>query len=153
MKQVVYLALGWAAVAAAPVQAEWQPVVNAANSVAYADPASIRRSETSATMHVLIDYAKPPFDGNNLPYLSLTMRNEYRCTDSHYRVLTITSHAGNMGRGERPYTSDEPGEWEAVSPRTVQGDLMKVACGDGAAQKEQPGATPSATQSSTKNGA
>lgn len=136
-----------AACAAAPVRAEWQPVVTGANSTAYADAATIRRVDAMATMQVLIDYRKPPFDGNNLPYLSLTMRNEYRCTDAaggapQYRVLAIASHADHMGRGARPFVTDEAGEWETVSPHTVQQDLWKLACAADASKKDtpQPGA-------------
>lgn len=106
----------------------WQQVVRGANSTAYADVESIERSAPLATMQALIDYQKPPFDGNNLPYRSLTMRNEYHCEEGRFRTLSITSHAGNMGSGERPYTTDEAGEWITVSKTSIQGDLWKLAC-------------------------
>lgn len=139
MKKVVRTALGLLALAAGPALGEWRQVVSAANSTAYADPTSIRRGAAAATMRVLIDYRKPPFDGNNLPYLSLTMRNEYSCGDGRFRVLEITSHAGPMGSGERPFTTDEPGAWEIVSPHTVQQDLLKLACGVEPASKPAAG--------------
>jgi hypothetical protein len=106
----------------------WQQVVRGENSTAYADIGSIERSAPHATMRAMIDYQKPPFDGNNLPYRSLTMRNEYHCEEGRFRSLSITSHTGNMGSGEQPYTTDEPGDWEVVSPQTLQGNLWKVAC-------------------------
>lgn len=121
---------------AASAQAQWQEVVRGANSTAYADPGSIRRGDAAATMQVLIDYEKPPFDGNNLPYLSLTMHNEYRCDDAQFRVLAIASHEQHMGRGERPFTSSEPAEWEKVSPNTVQRDLWKMACGEAQGERK-----------------
>lgn len=113
----------------AVAQPQWQEVVRGASSTAYADIDSIRRSDTTATTRILIDYRKPPFDGNNLPYLSLTMRNEYRCDTAQFRVLAINSHSGHMGLGEQPFRSTEPTEWETVSPNTIQQDLWKVACG------------------------
>jgi hypothetical protein len=112
---------------------EWQAIVRGATSTGYADTSSIRRSGTIVTMRVLVDYPKPPFDGNNLQYRSLTMRNEYDCGQTRFRVLSITSHSGNMAQGERPYTTDETGEWEAISPHTVQRALWHRACATGAA--------------------
>lgn len=107
---------------------KWQQVVTGASSTGYADAGSIQRSGATASMQVLIDYPKPPFDGNNLPYRSLTMRNEYHCEEARFRVLSIASHTSNMGHGERPYTSDEAGEWEAVTNASIQKELWKLAC-------------------------
>lgn len=109
-------------------KAEWQAVASGVNSSGYADTGSIRRDGASAVMRVLIDYEKPPFDGNNLPYRSLTMRNEYDCDIARFRVLDIASHSENMGGGEQPYTTSEPGEWEPVSLTSIQKDLWKLAC-------------------------
>jgi hypothetical protein len=111
------------------VLAEWDKVASGANSTGYVDRASIRKSDTSVTMQVLIDYQKPPFDGNNLPYLSLTMRNEYHCSNRQFRVLLITSHTGNMGNGAQPYKTDEPSEWETVPSTSIQKAFWEIACG------------------------
>ena len=113
---------------ASAAEEKWQQVVTGANSTGYADTDSIQRSGAIASMRVLVDYPKPPFDGNNLRYRSLTMRNEYHCEEARFRVLSIASHTGNMGRGERPYTSDETGEWEAVPNASIQKELWKLAC-------------------------
>jgi hypothetical protein len=110
------------------VNEKWQQIVSGVNSTGYADADNIQRKGATATMQVLIDYPKPPFDGNNLPYRSLTMRNEYQCEEGRFRVLSIASHAGNMGSGERPYASDEAGEWEAVTNASIQKELWKLAC-------------------------
>lgn len=107
---------------------KWQQVVSGVNSTGYADADNIQRSGAIATMQVLIDYPKPPFDGNNLPYRSLTMKNEYQCEEGRFRVLSIASHAANMGRGERPFTSDEASEWEVVTNASIQKELWKLAC-------------------------
>jgi hypothetical protein len=125
-------------IACGTAQAEWRPVASAVNSTGYADADSIRRSGVSATMRVLIDYLKPPFDGNNLPYRSLTMQNEYHCEEARFRVLSITSHAGNMGRGDRPYTTDEVGEWEVVTNASIQKEMWKLACSKAALPAPRP---------------
>jgi hypothetical protein len=108
--------------------AQWREVGSGANSTSYVDPDTIRRSGDRTAMAVLIDFQKPPFDGNNLPYLSLTMQNEYDCAHTQFRVLAIVSHAANMGHGEQLYRTDEPSDWEPVASGTVQKDLWKAAC-------------------------
>lgn len=110
------------------VAAQWRKVGEGSNSTSYVDPASLRKNGNQTAIAVLIDFQKPPFDGNNLPYLSLTMQNEYDCVQKQFRVLAIASHAGNMGRGEQPYQTSEPGDWEPVALGTVQKDLWKAAC-------------------------
>jgi surface-adhesin protein E len=128
---LLFLLSGGAAALSQAIHAQteqWQKVVAGANSTAYADPATIQNDGARSTMGVLIDYQKPPFDGNNLPYLSLTMHNEYDCDARQFRVLAISSHSGNMGRGDKPYQTDEPGEWESITAGTVQKSLWKVAC-------------------------
>jgi hypothetical protein len=107
---------------------QWQKTIAGASSTGYAAPATIQRNGARSTMEVLVDYQKPPFDGNNLPYLSLTMRNEYDCDAQQFRVLAISSHSGNMGRGDKPYQTDEPGEWEPVTAGSIQKELWEVAC-------------------------
>lgn len=109
--------------------AEWEKVVSGHNATGYVDRATVRKNGSSVTMQVLIDYQKPPFDGNNLPYLSLTMRNEYHCDEHRFRVLTITSHSAHMGGGTKPYNTDEPGEWETVPTTSIQKTLWEIACG------------------------
>lgn len=113
----------------------WRRVASGVNVTAYADVDSVIRDGPLVSLRALLDFAKPPFDGNNLPYLSLTMRNEYRCDERRYRSLSITSHAGHMASGERPYTTDEPGAWEAVRSTSIQKDLFELAC---AAQPGRP---------------
>jgi hypothetical protein len=80
-------------------------------------------------MNVLVDYIKVPFDGNNLPYLSLTMKSEYNCATQQFRTVHITSHSGHMGAGDRPFTSAEADAWQPVLPKHNQEALWKAACG------------------------
>lgn len=107
---------------------EWEKIDAGHRSTAYADLETLRRQNTIATMNVLIDFEKPPFDGNNLPYLSLKMSVEYDCKTPHFRAMQITSYAGHMATGDKPYSSSEPQQWESIPDKSLQKSLWKTAC-------------------------
>jgi hypothetical protein len=108
---------------------EWKKIDTGYRSTAYADIETLRKQNNIATMTVLIDFEKPPFDGNNLPYLSLKMIVEYDCKTPQFRAMQITSHAGHMATGEKPYVSAEPQPWESIPEKSMQKSLWKTACG------------------------
>lgn len=108
---------------------EWKKIDTGHRSTAYADIQTLRRQDTIATMNVLIDFEKPPFDGNNLPYLSLKMTVEYDCKTPQFRAMKITSYAGHMATGDKPYASAEPQQWESIPDKSMQKSLRKTACG------------------------
>lgn len=111
-----------------PAFAEWSKVSGTHNKTTYADLETRQKIGDIATMWVLVNFDKAPFDGNNLPYLSLKMNVEYQCVATQFRVLKLTSFAGHMATGKQPYTSVDPGEWQAVPPGTIQKPLWDVAC-------------------------
>lgn len=117
-------------VVCSPAFAEWSTVSRTHNKTTYADLSTLQKNADIATMWVLVDFDKAPFDGNNLPYLSLKMSVEYHCTATQFRVLKLTSFAGHMATGKQPYVSVEPGEWQAVPPGTIQKPLWDVACNE-----------------------
>ena len=108
--------------------ADWQQITKTYQSTGYVDRSSIQKKGDVTSMNVLIDYEKPPFDGNNLSYRSLTLSSEYNCTTNQFRILKLTSHLKNMATGPKPYHSDEPSEWHAVPTTSVQNGFLKVAC-------------------------
>lgn len=108
--------------------ADWKKLVTTYNAVGYADLSTLRRNGELATLEVLIDYERPPFDGNNLRYLSLRMTTEYHCRTKQFRALTLASFTGRMGSGSRPYVSHEPDRWQPVLPRHLQEPFWKAAC-------------------------
>lgn len=110
------------------VSAEWKPATKTYQSVGYVDRSSIQKRDDVVSMNILIDYEKPPFDGNNLSYRSLTLNSEYNCTTKQFRTLKLTSYLGNMASGHRPYHSDEPSEWQTVSATSIQEGFWKTAC-------------------------
>ena len=111
--------------------AEWTRVAAGHNSTTYADRATLSSNGKTATMWSLIDFKKPPFDGNNLSYRSLKMRVEYDCAKRQFRTLDIASFSGNMGSGSNPYVSDEVTEWEAITDLGIQKPLWQIACTQG----------------------
>lgn len=108
--------------------ADWTKISTGYQSTSYADLNSIQVGNTTTVMNALIDYTKAPFDGNNLSYLSLKMKVEYNCTTKQFRTLHLSSYAGHMATGARPYTSDELTDWQAVLPKQTQDELWEVAC-------------------------
>ncbi len=107
---------------------EWTKIATSHLSRSYADIGNIQRNDDIASMDVLIDYEKAPFDGNNLPYLSLKMKGEYNCATKQFRTVNLTSYSGHMATGDKPFTSSEADEWQPVLPRHKQEALWKVAC-------------------------
>lgn len=108
--------------------AEWTKVFSGYNPTAYADLATLTRDGDIATMWVLVDFKKVPFDGNNLPYLSLKMKTEYHCKKTEFRFLELASYSGHMATGHKPYTSEEPSAWQPANDQGIQKPLWDVAC-------------------------
>lgn len=109
-------------------QAEWTKVFSGFNPTAYADLDTLKRTGDVATMSVLVDFKKVPFDGNNLPYLSLKMKIEYHCQKAEFRFLELASYAGHMATGRSPYVAHEPSQWQPTTDHGIQKSLWDVAC-------------------------
>lgn len=108
--------------------ADWTKVTKGYQSKSYVDLGSRQKTGDIASMDVLIDYDKVPFDGNNLPYLSLKMKAEYNCATKQFRTVKLTSYSGHMATGDQPYTSIEPDEWQPVLAKHTQDVLWEMAC-------------------------
>jgi len=108
---------------------DWKKITTGFRSTAYADIESIRKNGDITAMNVLIDFEKAPFDGNNLPYLSLKMAAEYNCRERQFRAVEVVSHEGRMATGNTPYTSEQPGNWESIPDKSLQKALWETACG------------------------
>lgn len=107
--------------------AEWTQIASSYNPIAYADLATLQRDGDIAAMAVLIDFKTKPFDGDNLPYLSLTMQAEYDCKTVQFRFIELASHADHMGRGKTVYTSEKASQWQPAKPG-IQQPLWETAC-------------------------
>ena len=108
--------------------ADWQAVTKTYQSIGYVERSSIQKRGDITSMDTLIDYEKPPFDGNNLSYKSLKLISEYNCATKQFRTLTLTSYSENMAKGHKLYHSSEASEWQAVPATSIQDGFWKVAC-------------------------
>ena len=115
-------------IASAPALADWSKIITSANSTGYADLHSLQKNGAISAMQILIDFKKPPFDGNNLPYLSLKMEMEYDCAANKFRALKTTSFADHMATGSSPYTSFEPDVWKTPTSASIQKTFWDIAC-------------------------
>lgn len=128
MKPIKSISVFLLAVASSAAVGEWTKITKGYQSTSYADLGSLKKTGDIASLQVLVDYVKVPFDGNNLPYRSLKMTSEYNCTTKQFRTVHITSYSGQMATGDKPYTSSEPDEWQPILPRHNQDALWKTAC-------------------------
>jgi hypothetical protein len=115
-------------IASNAARAEWIQIATTYNPTMYADLTTLHRSGEIATMWALIDFKKRPFDGDNLPYLSLKMKVEYNCATTRFRYLDMASYTGHMATGRTQWTSAGPGQWQAATREGVQYPLWEAAC-------------------------
>lgn len=110
-------------------QAEWREVgKDAAHATTtYADPASIRRSGSTATLLHLYDF-KTPQTAAGKQFSSLKQQREFDCKKKITRSLQTSAFAGNMGGGS--IIANEPGasDWRPIIPETPNASLMYIAC-------------------------
>ena len=111
-------------------EADW--VYAARDSAAttyYVDPATVRRVGATVKMWHLIDYGEARMRDRGKPFFSTIVNVEYDCQAQRIRSLFVSSHTGNMERGDVVYLSSDPGEWGPVSPGSAEEFLWKIACG------------------------
>lgn len=125
------------------VVAEWTPVgVRFANITEfksdriYADYATIRKAGSMVKMWSLTDYTDER-KGIGHKYLSSKVQGEYDCKEEQYRILYITRHSGNMGRGEAINSIVGPSQWEPVAPESIAKMLWEVACKEDKIRREK----------------
>jgi len=95
---------------------------------AYADPATIRKTNNRVTMWTLIDYATAQkTDGKT--FMSVKSQNEYDCKGKQSRIFYANIHPKNMAGGEIISISIKPRDWEPNEPGSVGEALWKIACG------------------------
>lgn len=94
----------------------------------YADTATIRRAGNLAYMWDLTDFRTGRVLSGDKRSLSFRKEQEYDCNKQQGRILYISWHAENMGRGEIIGSDRNPGDWRPVLLGTVFEKLWKVAC-------------------------
>ena len=97
--------------------------------IAYADPATIRKSGNMVKMRNLADFKMVQPSDKGKPFMSQKMQSEYDCKEKRTRLLYFTWYSGNMSKGEIVLSGPGPSEWEPVTPLSVNAILWKFACG------------------------
>jgi hypothetical protein len=110
-----------------PAWAAWNNVAETSNGTSYADPASIIRQASTATMWLLFDY-KDFQRMVEVGYFSQKHQAEYDCKQTRYRVLTLSLHAEHMGLGKVIYADEAPHDWEEIEAGSLNDTLSKLAC-------------------------
>ena len=93
----------------------------------YADPNTIRKSGNKVKMWDLADYKTPEKTGGK-ETMSTRSQMEYNCEEEKARMLYVTLHTKNMGRGEIVLTINKTAEWKPVTPGSMGESLLKYAC-------------------------
>ncbi len=107
--------------------AEWVEVGSNEKFTAYADPATIQKTNNIVRMWVLIDYKTVQTNASK-PYMSKLGVRQYDCKAKQNLATIKTLHSKNMGVGKHVgIIGSRP--WLPVSPGTTTELFWKLACG------------------------
>jgi hypothetical protein len=109
--------------------AEWREVGKdaAAAITTYADPVSIRRSGSNASITHLFDFKVVQVTAGK-KYSSSRQQRDFDCKKQLTRNIQTIVFSGNMGSGSVVATEPGSGEWTQVKPDTPIAYLMYIAC-------------------------
>ena len=113
--------------------AEWVHVAETAKDIkikdafiAYADPATIRKTDNMVKMWSLYDYKLPQKPG----VISVRQKSEYNCTEKKRRQLFLSAYSGRMNNGETMLIYNQPEDnWERSPLGSVRMAMLEFACG------------------------
>lgn len=93
--------------------------------IAYADPATIRKTSNRVKMWSLYDYKLPQKSG----VISVRQKNEYNCTEKKRRQLFLAVYSGKMNNGETILIYNQPEDnWERAPIGSVRKSMLEFAC-------------------------
>jgi len=113
----------------APAWAEWVKIAESNLRVLYYNPAATTQQGELHRVWTLQDNKQRDTDG----VLSRQYLTEFDCKGARQRLLSVSTHAERMARGEtiklRRYSLGEPdGKWFNVAPDTFSAHLLKLVC-------------------------
>ena len=98
--------------------------------IQYVDRATIRRNGNFVKMWDLLDFNTVQMSPAGHSFLSEKAQQEYDCKEEKKRILAFTWFDGQMGNGKVVVSNGNVrGEWEPISPGSVNEVLWKIACG------------------------
>lgn len=91
--------------------------------IAYADPATIRKTGNMVKMWSLYDYKLPQKPG----VISARQKSEYNCTEKKRRQLFLSSYSGRMNSGETILIYNQPEyDWERSPLGSVRKAMLEI---------------------------
>jgi hypothetical protein len=107
--------------------AETEKDIKRENSfIAYADPATIRKTGNLVKMWSLYDYKLPQKSG----VISARQKSEYNCIEKKRRQLFLSAYSGRMNNGETILIYNQPEvDWERAPLGSVRKAMLEFACG------------------------
>ena len=124
------------ALASSRAIAEWVQIGQNAHSTLFVEPKTLEKSEgrwfapSVFKMWDMASFANPQSVGG-MTFLSKKSLSEYDCKETKWRVLSLSFHAGNMGRGDVLASYSAPQQWEPVPPSSVISRFWRYACKGG----------------------
>ncbi|MCH6584379.1 MAG: hypothetical protein IH810_00805 [Proteobacteria bacterium] len=117
------------AVVSSSAMAEWIEVAKDKEETftAYADPATIRKTNNIVSMWVLIDYKTVQMNASE-PYMSKLGVRKYDCKEKQNTATIKTLHSKNMGVGKYIGIIGSR-SWLSVPSGTITELFWKLACG------------------------
>jgi hypothetical protein len=118
------------AVVSSSAAAEWVKVgAEYKGATRYADPTTISRSGSKATMWDVMDYKTPTEGPRGEVVLSQMNQQEYDCKEEKIRALYFSVHSKNMGNGLVVFSKRETQEWSPIVPGKAGEAMWELACG------------------------
>ena len=115
---------------ATAASAEWTLIGDNDRFIQYVDLATIRRNGNLVKMWSSSDYKTVQKAADGQSYLSSKVQDEFDCMEEKTRLLAFTWFGGKMGNGKVVVSNGNVrGEWEPISPGSVNEVLWKIACG------------------------
>ena len=125
MHKVILMVL--LAIVSSSAMAKWVEIAKDEEETftAYADPATIRKTDNRVEIWILTDYmmAQEPDDMKS----SISL-DEYDCKKKKRRLLFLSAYTGHMTEGKSIYTYTKRTDWLPVPSGSVSGALLEFAC-------------------------
>ena len=110
--------------ATTPAWAEWVKVDETDEVVIYVDPATIRKDGNLRRIWEMQDLKARDLDGS----LSRRALSEYDCKEERLRLLSLSTHSGQMAMGKIIITVSPSGKWDYAAPGTSGQTMLKFVC-------------------------
>ena len=105
-------------------QAEWKYVSENPYSVEYIDLDTVVAEGDLRRIWEVGNSKNPRKD----KYASLRQLKEYDCKNMRYRVLSFSTHSGELARGKVLYSNNEVGKWIYIAPETYASAALAGLC-------------------------